>query len=54
MLLLLEDNAERLERFAATLREIDPELQLRSWPDAHAMIREIGPIIGIGHPGFSG
>jgi hypothetical protein len=45
MLLMLEDSAERLERFAATVREIDPELQLRSWPDAHAMIREIGPLL---------
>ena len=45
MLLMLEDNAERLERFTATLRLIDLELQLLTWPDAHAMIREIGPYL---------
>ena len=45
MLLILEDNAERLQRFAATLRVIDPELQFRSWPDAHAMISGVGPFL---------
>jgi len=45
MLLMLEDNAERLERFAITLRSIDPQIRLRAWPDAHAMIREIGPYL---------
>jgi Cyclic-phosphate processing Receiver domain len=43
MLLMLEDDCERLARFAATLRAIDPELPLRTWRDAHAMIREISP-----------
>jgi hypothetical protein len=42
MLLMLEDNAERLERFAAVLQAIDPVLPLRVWRDAHAMIREAG------------
>jgi hypothetical protein len=42
VLLLLEDNAERLERFAAVLLAIDPALRLRAWRDAHAMIREAG------------
>lgn len=45
MLLMLEDNAERLERFAVTLRAIDPDLPFRSWSDAHAMIREVGPLL---------
>lgn len=45
MLLLLEDNAERLERFAAVLQAIDPALPLRVWRDAHAMIREAGALL---------
>ena len=45
MLLMLEDNAERLERFAATLRAIDAEVPLKVWRDAHAMIREVGPLL---------
>ncbi len=46
MLLMLEDNAERLERFAAVLRTIDAALPLRVWRDAHVMIREAGPLLG--------
>jgi hypothetical protein len=45
MLLMLEDNAERLERFASVLSAIDPALPLRVWTDAHAMIREAGPLL---------
>ncbi len=45
MLLMLEDNMERLERFAAVLQGIDPSLPLRVWRDAHAMIREAGPLL---------
>ncbi len=45
MLLMLEDDAERLERFAAALRVIDPNLPLRAWRDAHAMVREAGPLL---------
>jgi hypothetical protein len=45
MLLMLEDDAERLERFAFTLRSIDPQMTLRAWRDAHVMIREIGPYL---------
>jgi hypothetical protein len=45
VLLMLEDNGERLERFAAVLRAIDPTLVLRVWSDAHAMIREAGPLL---------
>jgi Cyclic-phosphate processing Receiver domain len=46
MLLMLEDDAERIERFAETLRLLDAELPLRIWRDAHAMIREAGPLLG--------
>jgi hypothetical protein len=45
MLLMLEDDSERLARFAATLRAIDPELPLQSWRDSHVMIREVGPLL---------
>ncbi len=45
MLLLLEDNSERLERFTETLRAIDPRLPLRAWRDARVMIREVGPLL---------
>jgi len=45
MLLMLEDNAERLERFAGVLRAIDPMLTLRVWRDAHAMIRDAGALL---------
>jgi NAD+-processing family protein with receiver domain len=41
MLLLLEDNADRVERFSATLRRIDPGLHMRLWRNAWAMIREV-------------
>jgi hypothetical protein len=46
VLLMLEDNAERLERFAAVLRIIDPTLAMRSWRDAHKMMAEAGPLLG--------
>lgn len=45
MLLMLEDNAERVERFSALLRCIDPTLQLRLWRNAWTMIREVGPLL---------
>src|ERR1700676_2503420 len=45
MLLMLEDNAERLQRFAATLRRIEPALPLRVWRSAWAMIREVEPLL---------
>ena len=45
MLLMLVDDAERLERFTAVLRAIDPDLPLRAWRDAHRMIREVGPLL---------
>ncbi len=43
MLLMLEDNAERIERFTAALRCVDPALELRVWQNAWTMIREVGP-----------
>jgi len=43
MLLMLEDNAERVQRFTVTLRAIAPDLPLLVWRDARAMVREIGP-----------
>ena len=43
MLLMLEDNAERVRRFAEALRTIDPALPLLVWRDARAMVREVGP-----------
>jgi hypothetical protein len=45
MLLMLEDNVERLERFTAVLQAIDPTLPLRVWRDAHVMIREAGALL---------
>jgi hypothetical protein len=45
VLLLLEDNAERIERFAAVLRGLDPERPLKVWRDAHALMREAGPLL---------
>lgn len=45
VLLLLEDDAERLERFAAVMRSLAPELPIRVWRDAHAMIREAGSLL---------
>jgi hypothetical protein len=42
---MLEDNAERVERFTAVLRNIDPTIALRVWRDARAMIHEAGPLL---------
>ncbi|HWG45549.1 MAG TPA: cyclic-phosphate processing receiver domain-containing protein [Gemmataceae bacterium] len=42
MLLMLEDNADRLRRFTATLRQIAPDLPLRVWRNAWTMIEEMG------------
>lgn len=43
MILLLEDDRERLERFAAVLAALGQSF--RSWRDAHAFIREAGPLL---------
>jgi hypothetical protein len=41
MLLMLEDNQERINRFMATLQAIDPTLRLVVWRNAWKMIREV-------------
>ena len=42
MLLMLEDNDERVQRFTEALHALDPALPLVVWRDAKAMIREVG------------
>ncbi|HZY84724.1 MAG TPA: cyclic-phosphate processing receiver domain-containing protein [Gemmataceae bacterium] len=49
MLLMLEDNAERVQRFTAALRAVDPALPLVVWRDARAMVREAGPYLPAAH-----
>jgi hypothetical protein len=41
MLLMLEDDRDRIERFAETLAAIDPTLPLVTWRSAKQMIREV-------------
>lgn len=45
VVLMLEDDAERLTRFLAVLRALDPAMPLLVWRDAHRMIREAGPLL---------
>lgn len=45
MLLMLEDDAERIERFVAVLRAVAPDLPFRIWRDAHVMMREAGRLL---------
>jgi hypothetical protein len=45
MLLMLEDNVDRVQRFTATLRQIDPALPLRVWRNAWTMIREVEELL---------
>jgi hypothetical protein len=45
MLLMLEDNAERVRRFTAALRRVDPDLPLRLWRDAWTMLRELPELL---------
>ena len=45
MLLMLEDDAERLERFRRVLLDIDPCMPLRTWRDAHVMMRQAGALL---------
>jgi hypothetical protein len=40
MLLMLEDNAERVSRFTATIKAVNPALPFRLWRNAWSMIRE--------------
>jgi hypothetical protein len=44
-MLMLEDNAERVQRFSASLRRIDSTLELRLWRNAWRMIREAEPLL---------
>ena len=41
MMLMLEDNAERIARFQAVLVEIAPSLPVQIWRDAWTMLREM-------------
>lgn len=43
MILLLEDARDRLDRFGLVLARLAPNVPVRAWPDARAMIREVGP-----------
>jgi hypothetical protein len=43
MLLMLEDDNERFQRFTSVLRAIAPEMPFQVWRDAKVMIREVGP-----------
>lgn len=43
MLLLLEDDGDRLARFEATWQRIAPNQPIKFWRDAHVMMREAGP-----------
>jgi hypothetical protein len=45
MLLMLEDNDERVQRFTEALHVLDPTLPLKIWRDAKSMIREIEPYL---------
>ncbi len=42
MLLMLEDDPDRIRRFTATSRSVDPSLHLVVWRDARKMIAELG------------
>jgi hypothetical protein len=41
MLLMLEDDDERIQRFQAAVRSIDPTLPLVIWRDAPSLIRDL-------------
>ena len=45
MLLMLEDDRERIERFTATLKVVDPAMPLVVWRSARKMIREVEPYL---------
>jgi hypothetical protein len=38
---MLEDDRDRVQRFATAVQSIDPSLELIVWHDAHRMIREV-------------
>jgi hypothetical protein len=43
--LMLEDNAERVERFTATLGRVAPSLRLVVWRSARRMLGELEPLL---------
>lgn len=45
MILMLEDDPDRLRRFAEAVRSIDPGLPLVTWRSAHRMIAEVAPLL---------
>jgi len=45
MLLILEDNDERIRRFRSVLGLINLRLELRIWRNAWSMIREVEPFL---------
>jgi hypothetical protein len=45
MVLMLEDDAERLARFAKVLNGLVPDMPFRAWRSAHQMIREAPPLL---------
>lgn len=45
MLLMLEDDAERIQRFTEALHSLNPTLPLLVWRDAPTMIRKVGPLL---------
>ncbi len=47
MLLVLEDNAERVDRFSAAIRAIDVQLPLFFWRDARKMIAELDRYLSV-------
>jgi hypothetical protein len=45
MLLMLEDDRERIVRFTEALKVVDPTLSLVIWRSARKMIREVEPFL---------
>jgi hypothetical protein len=41
MILMLEDNVERLSRFSAVVQRVRPALELKTWRSARQMVREV-------------
>lgn len=45
MVLMLEDDAERISRFTIVLRSLSADLPIRIWRDAYKMMQEAGPFL---------
>ncbi len=41
MILILEDDPDRIRRFHTAIKEIALDLRLAAWRDAHRMVREV-------------